>query len=167
MKTVAEIMLDLVDRLEEANDLRGEGVPGMRDLLKDCLDFVRWFSQPYPPSKHSRAEFLELRDAMHEGLAVDGEFGGIHRLVPRNPKRGSVAPAAYEENKMALMILDALTVAGIESAQRNGIIEEIAKKLEKNCAEQDTRNEVVFAIRAMKTPAAAGVEPGLPGKEGD
>lgn len=156
MKTVAEILPTLVQRLESVLPI-GEAQEPNTKLLQDCLQVVKHFTQPYPPSKYSRAQFLELRDAMHEDLAVNGEFCGLQRFV----MRGDNPP---EENPLVPILLGALTTAALELSQHNAVIEKVAKHLEKNFAAPEV---VAAMVRSLKIPSAGGVAPGSPGKEGD
>ncbi len=150
-KSVAEILPDIVKRLETARNGNLTWVP-LRDLLQDALDVIQWINQPYPPSKYSRAQFLELRDCMHEALATDGEFGGLTRFVP--PRVEGMPP---EENVMAFMILDALTTAALEQSARNAVLSEVIKRLEKEgSVHQATILDAIEVVIAMKTPSAGG-----------
>ncbi len=151
--SIAEIMVDLMPRLERQAQSPSTVFKDFTPRLwQDCLDVLRWMTQPYPPSKYSRAEFLELRDAMHEGLAVDGEFLGVHRFTEQRDAAGT--DLGLQESKFAIMLLDALTTAALDATIQNTIIEKCAKLFETN----DRWNEPAIAehIRSLKIPSAGG-----------
>ncbi len=131
--SIAEIMVDLMPRLERQAQSPSTVFQDFTPRLwQDCLDVLRWMTQPYPPSKYSRAQFLELRDAMHESMAIYGKYANIPAKVTR------VHGMSAEDNVLVLMILDALTTAALENViAKSPLIAAIAE-IEKRC--QNVRN---------------------------